>query len=71
MTQQTSMAFEGPFEVRFDSLHRSGYGLAFACDARGQVDLDGLPERARNNYFFARAMIGREFATPVVAAVRS
>lgn len=48
------------FEVRFMSLFMQGRGLAFPCDAQGQVDLDGLSERARNNYLFARAMVGRE-----------
>lgn len=48
------------FEVRFMSLYLQGRGLVFPCDARGHVDLDGLSERARNNYLFARAMVGRE-----------
>jgi hypothetical protein len=30
------------------------------------VPLDSLPQRARNNYLFARAMVGREFALPQV-----
>ena len=52
------------FEIRFRSLFNEGRGLAFPCDAAGQVDLDGLSERARRNYLSARAMVGREFATP-------
>lgn len=48
------------FEVRFMSLYRQGCGLVFPCDAQGHVDLDGLSERARNNYLYARAMVGRE-----------
>jgi hypothetical protein len=54
------------FQLRFDSLFQSGRGYAFPCDARGLVDLDGLSERARNNYLFARAMVGRDLATPAV-----
>ena len=54
------------FEIRFRSLFNEGRGLAFPCDASGQVDLDGLSERGRNNYLFARAMVGREFAMPQV-----
>ena len=41
-------------------------GLAFPCNAEGHVDMDSLSERGRSNYLFARAMIGREFATPNV-----
>ncbi len=54
------------FEVRFKSLFRAGLALAFPCDAKGQVDLDGLPQRARDNYLFARAMVGRDFDVPHV-----
>lgn len=50
----------------FRSLFQRGRGYAFPCDRQGRVDLDGLPERARNNYFYARAMVGRELAPPVV-----
>jgi hypothetical protein len=32
------------------------------------VDLDGMSERARNNYFYARAMVGRELSVPAVEA---
>ena len=65
MTSHLSHAGHGArFELRFRSLFNEGRGLAFPCDAGGQVDLDALSERGRNNYLFARAMVGREFATP-------
>jgi hypothetical protein len=54
------------FQLRFDSLFQPGRGYAFPCDACGHVDLDGMTERARNNYFFARAMVGRDLSTPAV-----
>ena len=54
------------FQLRFQSLFDPGRGFAFPCDANGQVDMDRLSERARNNYLYARAMIGREVATPSV-----
>ena len=57
-----------PYEARFCSLLDEGHQLAFPCDEQGKVNLDGLSDRARNNYFYARALIGREFATPVVIA---
>jgi hypothetical protein len=54
------------FQLRFQSLFDPGRGFAFPCDAEGHVDMDALSERARNNYLYARAMIGREVATPAV-----
>lgn len=54
------------FVLRFQSLFHEGRALAFPCDAAGHVELDGLSERARNNYFYARAVVGREFAQPAV-----
>ncbi len=54
------------YELRFDSLFIEGRGLTFPCDATGRVDLDNLSERARSNYLYARAVIGREFRLPAV-----
>lgn len=54
------------FEIWFESLFDNGRGLAFPCDQAGHVDIDALSERGRSNYFFARAMLGREYATPRV-----
>jgi hypothetical protein len=54
------------FQLRFRSLFESGRGYAFPCDDTGRVDLDNLSEQARNNYFYARAMVGRELAMPAV-----
>lgn len=56
----------GPYLLRFRSLFESGRGYAFPCDGGGHVDLDKLSESARNNYFYARAMVGRELALPAV-----
>jgi hypothetical protein len=57
------------FELRFQSLFQHGRALAFPCDARGQVLLDQLSDRGRENYLFARAVVGREYASPVVQPV--
>lgn len=57
---------DADWELRFDSLFDDGRGWAFPCDAEGCVDLDRLSDRARINYLFARAMIGRDVAFPVV-----
>ena len=54
------------FELRFQSLFHEGRALVFPCDREGRVDLDSVSDRARNNYLFARAMVGREYAMPFV-----
>ena len=56
----------GPFRLCFRSLFDSGRGYAFPCDGNGQVNLDELSEGARNNYLYARAMVGRELAVPAI-----
>ena len=53
-------------ELWFRSLFNEGRGFAFACDSAGRVNMGELSERGRRNYLFARAMVGREFATPSV-----
>jgi hypothetical protein len=57
------------FQLCFASLFHSGRGFSFPCDREGNVNLDQLSERMRNNYLFARAMVGRELAVPAVEAL--
>lgn len=54
------------YELRFQSLFHEGRALTFPCDAVGIVPLDSLSERARENYLYARAVVGREYAMPAV-----
>ncbi|HWH82594.1 MAG TPA: hypothetical protein VNU71_10185 [Burkholderiaceae bacterium] len=54
------------YEIRFQSLFHEGRALSFPCDEQGRVALDQLSERARENYLYARAVVGREFAHPMV-----
>jgi hypothetical protein len=54
------------YELIFQSLFHAGRALVFPCDATGTVEIDVLSERARNNYLYARAVMGREFAAPAV-----
>ena len=56
------------FELHFQSLFDSGRGFCFPCDPTGKVDLDQLSDRARSNYLFAHAVVGRELAIPAVRA---
>ncbi len=64
----TTAAQTACYELRFDSLFVEGRALAFPCDAAGQVDLDRLSDRARRNYLYARAVVGREYRCPAVRA---
>jgi len=54
------------FEIRYQSLFSQGRALSFPCDAEGHVELDALSDRARDNYLYARAVVGREYAFPSI-----
>lgn len=54
------------FELRFSPIHDAARSQAFACDARGHVDLDALGERERNRYFHTRTCVGRLYLMPTV-----
>ena len=54
------------FELRFQSLFHEGRAYTFPCDEEGHVDIDPLGRTERLNYFYARTVIGREFAMPAV-----
>lgn len=58
--------FDEAFQLRYFSLFDSGRGFSFPCDAQGHVDLDSLSDRARNNYLYVRALVGRDFSVPTV-----
>jgi hypothetical protein len=67
-TASMPLIHAGNFELRFRSLFNEGRALAFPCDSQGHVDMDALSQRARDNYLYARTVVGREFATPAVQA---
>jgi len=52
--------------LRFEALLQQGRSLAFPCDERGRVELDMLTERARCDYFYARAFVGRAYEAPTI-----
>jgi len=60
---------ETRYELRFTGLSDSGREYAFPCDATGHVDIDELTDRGRVNYLYARAVVGKELAAPVVLLV--
>lgn len=65
------------------SLTHSGYVLCFCrledghqayvfpCDAGGHVDMDALSDQARNDYLYARALMGLQMSWPAVHRRRS
>jgi hypothetical protein len=69
---QTQLAHErqtAATYLRYSSLFHEGRALSFPCDECGNVNLDRLSPRERDNYFLARSLIGRDFACPVVERV--
>ena len=54
------------YQLSFLSLFEARRGFAFPCDETGRVDMDAMSDRQRNNYLYARALMGREVAYPVV-----
>jgi hypothetical protein len=57
---------DNAYELSYQSLFNTGRSLCFPCDAEGHVLLDMLTDRARENYLYARAVVGREYACPCV-----
>lgn len=55
--------------LHFEPLTAGDAGLDIPCDPCGRVGLDALGEKLRNDYFFARTLIGRLFARPTVRLV--
>jgi hypothetical protein len=56
-------------QLRFVPRSSGRRPLAFPCNAAGHVDIDLLSDIDRNDYFFARALMGRDYAFPVVTTV--
>lgn len=54
------------FLLTYLPLH-GGRSFSFPCDAAGFVSLDTLSDSARANYLLARALVGWDYQTPVVA----
>lgn len=54
------------YELHFEPLEDLRHACAFPCDARGQVDMDGLDDTIRRDYLFARAVVGKVFRSPAV-----
>lgn len=57
------------YELRFQSLV-DGQCYTFPCNHAGHVDMDQLSDRVRNDYLFARALVGRDMAPPAMESCR-
>ncbi|HKP78738.1 MAG TPA: hypothetical protein VJU34_06400 [Phenylobacterium sp.] len=57
------------YRICFQPLKDEWEALEFPCDSEGRVELDGLNERQRIQYLFARAVIGCEFGRPAIVRV--
>ena len=68
-TSDVDAACRSAFQLFFESLIDSGQTFSFPCDKSGEVWLDALSDGARNNYFFARSVVGHDYSSPVVIAV--
>lgn len=55
--------------LHFEPLTLGDAGLDIPCDPQGRVGLDALGDKLRNDYFFARTLIGRLFSAPTVRLV--
>ena len=66
----TSAVHQSRYELLFACLFNPGRGFAFPCDAKGNVAIDDLCDRRRDNYFYARAVVGRELSFPKIRAVQ-
>ncbi|MEP7058983.1 MAG: hypothetical protein ABI809_14555 [Caldimonas sp.] len=54
------------YDLRFESLVTPGFAFEFPCDADGHVNMDALTDTVRENYLYARTVVGREYALPIV-----
>ena len=52
----------------FGGLFPTVHSLLFPCDSGGHVEMDEMSEHARENYLFARAVVGCDYRVPVVVA---
>ena len=66
--QSNVVSVPGGYQLNFLSLFGGRCSFVFPCDEAGRVDLDAMSDRQRNSYLYARALIGRELAFPVVRA---
>jgi len=52
----------------FSGLFPAVHSLAFPCDPEGHVNMDEMSDHARENYLFARTVVGCDYDVPVIVA---
>jgi hypothetical protein len=68
MDVTASAPVRSSYQLRYSARSAGGRALSFPCDAHGRVDIDSLSDAARNDYFYARTVVGRDFTRPSVQA---
>ena len=68
-TARSALRAAARFVLRFQPLRADRAVVCVPCDEAGRVDLDALDEGVRLSYYFARTVIGRDFARPQVQPV--
>lgn len=53
--------------LHYQSLSLAERSYDFPCDGEGHVQLDELTEPQRNDYFYARVVVGNSLAAPHVS----
>ena len=66
MNSTSRVAIAPDYELRYQSRLDAARCCTFPCDAAGRVDMDALSDRARDNYLYARAVVGREYLMPAI-----
>lgn len=64
----TGQSVRQRFQLCYEPLRAGLRALCFPCNGRGEVSFADLSDRARLNYLFARACVGKLFNRPTVQA---
>jgi hypothetical protein len=70
-TDMTSPSSSCEHQLLYASLFDPGRGVSIPCDAHGKVHMDDLSEHLKNAYLGARALVGREYALPIMEPMHS
>jgi hypothetical protein len=68
LADEVNEATGAEYALCFHSLLEDEHGLSFPCDAAGRVDMDTLSDKARDDYLYARTVVGRVFRPPAIRA---
>lgn len=68
-TSLLSPVCEDHYELSYLTRIGGDGGYSFGCDAQGTVDMNAMTERARNNYLYARAVVGIELQRPTILKI--